>query len=276
MPSGVGWVISAANWIPIGLTPIRKNPKQKDETNNNNYILNGKTLSGEILAGNQAANNICLLTGSIYLASDANISSWWNDKTLKLAGLISGPGGLTFDLDLHDGTGAGGRYVLTNNANTYLGNTTVNGRLGNGNAYLILGAHNTLPTSTILTLNCADLILSGFNQTVAGFNGTNTQTSLPGTVYTTTGSGNRADQVVNYSVTNATFTINNASSNRFFGVLGGTGANENNFVAESRGRLFQGDVERHQFQPVAFRVVPHPLFRGFIAAAHEFSRGRSR
>jgi|GEM_PF-1529259 len=142
----------------------------------NNITLNGSATSGALYSGDFAAGNVTNFTGIITLAATSNVSTWWNDKTLRLSGKITGPGGLNF---IRQTTSVGGRFFITGADNDYAGNTSVTGdsapRFGyTGQAMLYLGATNALPVTTNLTLNNADLYLNGQSQTLPSITGTGT------------------------------------------------------------------------------------------------------
>jgi len=144
----------------------------------NNITLNDTATNGAIYSGNLAAGNVTNLTGTITLAATANVSTWWNDKTLRFSGKITGAGGLDFILQP---SSVGGRYFITGADNDYLGNTSVTGsdtpQFGyTGQAMLYLGATNALPVTTSLSLNHADLYLNGQSQTLPAITGTGTFT----------------------------------------------------------------------------------------------------
>ncbi len=145
-------------------------------TQGGSIVLSGTTAGGAIYSGNLPGGNINILAGTITLAANSNIANWWNDKTLEFDGQITGPGGLTFDCISGN---VGGSFYLTNSANNYQGNTTVNGATGplfgyTGQARLFLGANNALPATTTLTLNNADLYLNGNSQQLPSIGGAGT------------------------------------------------------------------------------------------------------
>ena len=133
----------------------------------NNFILNGMTSGGALASGDLPWSNVTELSGTVTLNADSNIANWWTDKTLKLSGKITGAGGLTFDQFLPSNAG---RFLVTGTTNDYQGATIVNGAPG-FKAQLFIGANDTLPTGTAVTLNNADLYLNGFNQTLASISG---------------------------------------------------------------------------------------------------------
>jgi len=144
----------------------------------NNITLNGPAANGAIYSGNRPAGNVTDLSGTITLNATSNLSTWWNDKTLRLSGNITGSGGL--DFLLQPGS-VGGRYHITGAANDYSGATSVTGASAGqfgftGQAMLYLGANNALPATTALTLNYADLYLNGQSQTLPSISGSGTFT----------------------------------------------------------------------------------------------------
>jgi fibronectin-binding autotransporter adhesin len=118
-----------------------------------------------------------------------------------------------------------GSVTTISGTSTYGGNTTIMGNgnaAANGGAKLRIGAHDVLPTTTVLIVNASSLganaqggrfDLNGFNQTVAGLSG---------------GSGVSAGLVTNLTAgaTTSTLTVDNSADFTFSGSLadGGTGA----------------------------------------------------
>jgi len=185
-----------------------------------NFTLNGLSSGGAIINGaDTSENNVNNITGQITLNFTSNISSWWNDKTLELSGKITGNGGLVLDrsTSISWGDPVGGRFLISGTTNDYLGSTTVNGRAAGSQfgypaqSRLFLGADNALPVGTALNLNTGALYLNGFAQTVSAI--------------TSTG----VSQIRGGSPTAGSLTVNMAASSSFDGILGGSGANENNF-----------------------------------------------
>jgi autotransporter-associated beta strand protein len=139
----------------------------------NDITLEGSSAAGAIYSGDRPAGNVTNFTGKITLEADSNISSWWNDKTLRLSGKITGTGGLNFICQTNS---VGGRFFITGLENDYLGATTVTGDIAprggyTGQAMLYLGAENALPVTSALTLNNADLYLNGQSQTLPSITG---------------------------------------------------------------------------------------------------------
>ena len=211
----------------------------------NDFTLNGTTSGGALVSGDRPGGNVTTFSGTITLAADSNISSWWNDKQLTLSGKITGSGNLTFDRATL-GDPVGGKFLISGATNDYAGSTTVNGRSAgvlfgfSGNAILQLGAANALPTGTTLTLNNANLILNGSNQTLGGLVASTSGTTVDSNgILTGGGEGTdgtvMASQIVNGSATAVTLTVNNATANTFAGVLGGSGTDEDNFALTKGG-----------------------------------------
>ncbi len=172
------------------------------DLNGNSITLNGLTGSGGISSG---------VAGGVVLSVGAN------DQTSSYSGVISNGNASAVLSFTKIGTGV---QTLTGSS-TYTGATLVK------NGTLALGSGNDrLPTTTILTLGDSStndsgiFSLSGRNQTTAGL------------LASGSGVGNR---VVNGSATLSTLTLNNASTNDFSGILGGSGTNENNFSLTKTG-----------------------------------------
>jgi autotransporter-associated beta strand protein len=101
---------------------------------NNNVTLNGLTpggaLSGAVIGG--TPDNT--LTGTLTLNATSNISTGWADKTFRITGKVTGPGGLQMEKLLY--TQQPPIFQLTNTSNDYAGGTTINA----GTAYFADGA----------------------------------------------------------------------------------------------------------------------------------------
>ncbi|MHA3772945.1 beta strand repeat-containing protein [Verrucomicrobiota bacterium sgz303538] len=141
----------------------------------NNVTLNGSVTVnnrvGGLIGGFQSGASANTLTGTLTLAGTGlrNVSTWWSDKSLTLAGKVTGTGGL----QVNNIAGAaanneGGVIILGNAANDYSGDTVV--------------ANNGLSTSTVLPtlrLGASDVIPDGAgkgNVTVNGRLDVNNQT----------------------------------------------------------------------------------------------------
>jgi autotransporter-associated beta strand protein len=86
----------------------------------NNVTLNGGTISGGFDPGtinNTHSGNITLNAGG------GMLTTWWSDKTLTVAGVISGSGNLLVDLQR---IGNNAPNVTLTGTNTYSGTTTIN------------------------------------------------------------------------------------------------------------------------------------------------------
>lgn len=150
-----------------------------------------------------SARNIGLTDASSAISVDSA-------KTYTNSGAITGNGALNL-------TGSG-TLLISGVSNAYTGGTNIR------NGALTIGATNSLPTNTLVTLGnlavSGRLALNGFSQTVAGL--------------ATSGTGN-ANRIVNGKSTAATLTVNNASDTTFGGILGGSTANENNLALTKTG-----------------------------------------
>ena len=103
---------------------------------NTSYVWGAETLNGALVGDNLGGGGNNTLTGQLTLAATSNVSTSWNDKSVSLAGKITGPGGLQQDL-YRAGNGASLVYLTGLIANDYLGGTVVNAgilSLGNGTA----------------------------------------------------------------------------------------------------------------------------------------------
>ncbi len=90
----------------------------------NNITLNGITAGGAIVGGmdNGVVSNT--LGGTLTLAATSNLSTSWSDKTLTVAGQITGAGGL--QIDKYISTNPAPNITLTNASNNYAGGTILN------------------------------------------------------------------------------------------------------------------------------------------------------
>jgi autotransporter-associated beta strand protein len=110
------------------------------------------------------------LSGTLTLAATSNVRTFSGNHTLSITGKITGPGGLTVDRP----AGQIPIIVLSNTANDYQGDTTMNGAL------LRLGASDVVPnggTAGNVVLTGAALTgglnLNGFSDTINGLSGGN-------------------------------------------------------------------------------------------------------
>jgi autotransporter-associated beta strand protein len=124
-------------------------------TYNNNVTLNGLSPGGALAGAVIGGTPDNTLTGTLTLNATSNISTGWADKTFRITGQITGPGGLQFDKMLF--TQQPPVFQITNTANNWAGGTTINA----GTVYFTQGA---LPSTGLLT-----------------FGGFQTQSSLGGT-----------------------------------------------------------------------------------------------
>ncbi len=126
--------------------------------------------------------------------------------TLSYAGVIAGPATATLV------KAGAGTLVLSGNS-TYGGATSLTAGV------ILLGNHDALPTGTTLAMSgSSELVLNGFNQTVAGLTSSGT-----------------APRVRNGSSSASVLTVNNAAANVFGGVLGGPGTDDNTFAVVKGG-----------------------------------------
>lgn len=142
--------------------------------------------------------------------------------SLNFLKTIDGSGSLSI-LGTKVGSASAVGYVNVNVAASYTGSTTINGTasttqiLGTGGGKLVIAGSNFLPTATVLSVNASSaggttvpqggrFNLNGFNQEVAGLNGS-TGTAL-GTVTNDTA-----------GASTSTLTINNAANHVYSGVI---------------------------------------------------------
>ena len=116
----------------------------------NNVTLNGLTTGGAFVGGVDTGAVSNTFSGTLTLAQTSNVSTYWSDKTLTIAGKVTGPGGLVIDRVASGNNSP--NIVLSNTGNDYAGGTTVN------NATLLafssLGSGNlTVNSSTTLRWN---------------------------------------------------------------------------------------------------------------------------
>ncbi len=138
--------------------------------------------------------------------------------TLTLYGPISGEANLTFTTP-NVNSGGNMQTIFLGSANSYAGNTTITtGNINNSTTIKALTA-DSLPTSTVLTLNggngagtgrSVSFDLNSFDQTLAGLTNTLNLSS-------------RSQHILNSGGDSVFLTINNSSNHTFSGNLNGTG-----------------------------------------------------
>lgn len=149
----------------------------------NDVTLNGtSTVQGRVgalVGGYQAGVVAGKLSGTLTLAGEGsnNVSTWWSNKTLTLAGKVTGIGRLQINNIVSTaGNNPGGVIVLANSDNDYSGGTLVanNGPGTSTNLPILrLGAADVLPDGPEkgnVTVNGL-LDLAGYDETVNGFDG---------------------------------------------------------------------------------------------------------
>lgn len=159
----------------------------------NDITLNGTRTGGSLIGAIATGGQSTTLSGTLTLAQTSNVTTFWSDKTFTIAGQVTGPGGLIID-DYNQGAQPGGHIVLSNPANNYQGDTTVNANTGGqSNPILYAGAVNVIPSGP----SAGNLIVNGqfdlntFSQTVNSLMGSGAITSGAGgtPVLTVTPSG---------------------------------------------------------------------------------------
>ncbi len=184
-------------------------------------LLNGVTVTGEtiLLSGNgdnngalqAAASSTSTWAGPVFLSDNGGTFGprigAQSSGVLTVSGPIAnGAAGSTIYINGASGNGK----VILSGTNTYTGGT------GIVRGWLILGAHNTLPTNTTLNLNAANITgttdpstfdLRSFNQTIGQLTSvlTNIQPML----------------ITNTAGTLSTLTINQNANSGFGGAIGG-------------------------------------------------------
>ncbi|GAA5483618.1 beta strand repeat-containing protein [Haloferula sargassicola] len=142
----------------------------------NNITLNGAATvhgrQGALVGGLQDGNSANKLTGTLTLAGTGNrsVSTWWSDKTLELAGKVTGTGTLQVLNIRADGSGGGSIVILSNNTNDYSGGTVIE---AGSNPTLRLAANEVIPDGAgkgNVTVN-GRLEVNGFTETVNGLSG---------------------------------------------------------------------------------------------------------
>ena len=199
---------------------ITVNGGQLKGTANGSYANRPLTITGNGPNSQGALNinvNGAVVTwpGTITLSGGGRIGAYSAGGSYTFSSAIGGTGNLTL--------WAGGastthtHTLILNAASSYNGNTTIDAS-GSANGIVQLGVNNALPPTSSLTLNSiasyyAKLMLNGKNQQLAGL--------------ATTGAGTLS--IVNGNATPSILTISNTAASTFSGLLGGAGANENNF-----------------------------------------------
>lgn len=153
----------------------------------NNITLHGLTNSlngraGALIGGLQDGGSASTLSGTLTLAGTGahNVSTWWSDKSLNLAGKVTGPGGLQINnIAGTANNNEGGIIILSNQTNDYVGNTTIanNGVSTSGTLpTLRLGAADVIPDGAGKGNVLVDGVLSlnGFTDTINGLDGAGT------------------------------------------------------------------------------------------------------
>ena len=187
-------------------------------------LTGGVTVSGETIriAGNGGAAPVGNFNGA--LQADAGATAVWDGPvvinsadarvgavaggTLELRGPIS-DGGANNVLNVGAGLGGLGTVVVSASAgiNTYTGSTIIT------RGTLRIGAHNTLPATSLLDIDSANaaenaiLDLNGFNQTVGGLQRTNTGGGAGGSIITNQGGAD------------ATLTVDQSGATSFGGII---------------------------------------------------------
>ena len=189
----------------------------------NNIVLNG--MSYGVNSGGPAATNSGpwngaimgdsvtgvvsnTITGSVTLNATSNITTNWNDKTLILAGKVTGLGGLVIDNSAPTQR-LGSLIVLSNTTNDYQGDTTVNnGNTAGAQPTLIMGAANALPSGAgkgNLIVN-GNFDLAGYNQAINGLSGVGSVFSSSGSATLSVGN-NSASSTFSGSISDGSGTM---------------------------------------------------------------------
>jgi fibronectin-binding autotransporter adhesin len=189
-------LIFAGNNLSIG----------NDITLNGAATVNGR--QGALVGGYQDGGSNNTLTGTLTLAGtgDRTVSVWWTDKTLNLAGKVTGAGTLRIVNISASNSNEGSIVYLSNTTNDFSGGITVDSGGANGsNQTLRLGASNVIPDGAgkgNVAIN-GRLELGTFSETING---------LTGSGVVSTGNG-------------AVLTVgNNDATSTFSGTMNGTGA----------------------------------------------------
>ena len=178
-------------------------------------IAGGATLSSQVTG---LSTNVPITLGAA--ATNSTISFSRNTAAagaITLGGPISGGANLIFTTP-NVVSGGTMQTIFLGYTNTYTGNTTLTSGNINNSTTIRAGIANSLPATTVLTLNggngagsgrAINFDLNGFDQMLAGL--TNT-----------TGLSLRTQKVLNNSAEAATLTINNSSNYTFSGIITGT------------------------------------------------------
>ena len=160
-------------------------------TINNDLVVNSATGGGVTEIGAFRVESIGnVIAGAINAnLADATFNAASSTaRTITVSGAISGASGLRVTAQ-----GAGGLTVTLSNtgtANSYAGNTTID---GNGNAVLALGAANQIANGAgkgNLVMSNAKFEMRGFSETINGLSGTGTVDGVSGTPTLTVGDNN--------------------------------------------------------------------------------------
>jgi fibronectin-binding autotransporter adhesin len=215
------WDTTTANWTGTGtIWP---------STGSDNDAVFAGTAGTVDIPGTVTANDISLSVTAYKLGADASPGIIiLNGTNPTITTPASGGGSIDVGAKIQGSAGlikSGSVTLQLRNANTYTGSTEII-----GGTLLIGAANNRLPTTTNLILGNGVTNASGVFQM-------NSRSQQVGGLETSgTGTGNR---VINGSTAITTFTVSNASDQTFGGILGGTGANHNNFnfTKSAAGRL---------------------------------------
>jgi autotransporter-associated beta strand protein len=189
-------------------------------------IGSGKSLSNNS-SGNASYGGLTAISGgtgtwagSVTFGSSARFG-YDNNSVLVMSGSIGGSNTLLISGNdtAQNRTSVDTRYavVISGTTNGYTGTTAV------ARGVLKIGADNALPTSTTLDIrstalsaaqDAAAFDLNGFNQTVAVLN-SSAITASSGSV------GNASAFLTNSSATTKTFTVNQATTGTFYGIITG-------------------------------------------------------
>jgi autotransporter-associated beta strand protein len=190
-------------------------------------LSNAVTIRGDGVGGygalfTRGTRNSGVYAGPVTLAGDARIGVYATIITNRFSGGIGGTGALTLR---GQGTAATHTsFFMMESPCAYSGDTV----LLSTSSLLTLRLYGSdfLPTNTILRLEPGNeaggvtLQLNGFSQTLGGISSTE---------------GAALRRVINDSATAAVLTVNDDSNRTFYGTLGGTNANQNNFSLVKRG-----------------------------------------
>lgn len=205
----------------------------------NDITLNGLTTlngnSGALVGDNLGGGGVNILTGTLTLAATSNVTTSWSDKSLTIAGKVTGPGGL--QIDLYRTGNQPSQITLTNSTNDYAGNTTVNA------GQLRLGASNVIPDGAgkgnVAVNGGATLVFTGdFSDTINGLSGSGTVTKNGGagvTVLTVGGNNQTANFTGALNSTSGSLGVTKIGTGTQ--TLGGTGITFGGALNVNNGRL---------------------------------------